>query len=129
MTVDRKIMKILGIDFGTKNIGLAWTDTTLGMVLPFGVVKNTTELIKIIREERVDLIVFGFPITLTGQENKNTERIKKAAFEIQKQTGLEVQFFDERFTSQAADAVGPGVSRDEKSAMIILEGYLESLKH
>ena len=119
-------MKILGIDFGTKRIGLAWTDTTLGMVLPLGIAKNMTELITIIEEEKVDQVVIGFPMSLAGTENKNTERVQNAAFEIQKATGLTVEFFDERFSSQAADAMGGGVSRDEKSAMIILEGYLQA---
>lgn len=122
-------MKILGIDFGTKNIGLAWADTTLGVVLPFGVVKSISELIALIQAEKVNLIVMGFPVGLNSKENKNTERVKKVAFEIQKQTGLDVKFFDERFSSQAADAAGGGVSRDEKAAMIILEGYLESKKN
>ena len=122
-------MKILGVDFGSKRIGLAWSDTTLGVVLPFGVAKTIPELIQLAEEEKVDKIVIGFPVGLNGTENKNTERVKKVAFEIQKATGLTVEFFDERFTSQAADAAGAGVSRDEKSAMIILEGYLESSKH
>ncbi len=121
-------MKVLAIDFGTKNIGLAWSDTTLGVVLPFGIVKSVPELIKLIHAEKINLIVMGFPVSLMGGETKNTERVKKAAFEIQKQTSLEVQFFDERFTSQAADAAGGNVSRDEKAAMIILEGYLERKK-
>ncbi len=121
-------MKILGVDYGTKNFGLAWSDTTIGVVLPFGIAKNVSELIKIIQEEKIALIVMGFPISLTGGETKNTERVKKTAFEIQKQTGLTVKFFDERFSSQAADAVGGDVSRDERSAMIILEGYLQRSK-
>jgi RNase H-fold protein (predicted Holliday junction resolvase) len=42
---------------------------------------------------------------------------------------IPIEFFDERFTSQQADAMGGSVSRDEKSAMAILEGYLEFLKN
>ena len=121
-------MKILGIDFGTKRIGLAWADTTLGVVLPFGIVKTTDSLIKLIKQEKVDRVVVGFPMGLNNTENKNTERVKNVGFEIQKQTGLSVDYFDERFSSQAADAAGGGVSRDERSAMIILEGYLEKKK-
>ena len=121
-------MKILGIDYGTKRIGLAWADTTLGVVLPFGIVKTIPSLSKLIQEEKVDKIVLGFPIGLNGKENANTERVKAAGFEIQKATDITVEYFDERFSSQAADAAGGGVSRDERSAMIILEGYLERRK-
>ena len=119
-------MKILGVDYGTKNIGLAWSDTTLGVVLPFGIVKTIPSLIKLIQEEKVGKVVIGFPMGLNSTENVNTERVKEAGFEIQKATGLTVEYFDERFSSQAADAAGGGVSRDERSAMIILEGYLEA---
>ncbi|MSU75559.1 MAG: Holliday junction resolvase RuvX [Candidatus Magasanikbacteria bacterium] len=121
-------MKILGIDYGTKNIGLAWADTTLGIVLPFGIVKTLPALIKLIQAEKVDKVVLGFPLGLNSQENKNTERVQNVGFEIGKATGLTVEYCDERFSSQAADSAGGGVSRDERSAMIILEGYLERNK-
>ena len=121
-------MKILGIDYGTKRIGLAWADTTLGVVLPFGIVKTIPALIKLITDEKVNAVVMGFPLGLSGAENANTKRIQQAGFEIQKATGLTVEYFDERFSSQAADAAAGNVSRDERSAMIILEGYLDAKK-
>ena len=118
-------MKILAVDYGTKNIGLAWSDITLGVVLPFGIVKTIPSLIKLIQEEKVGKVIIGFPMGLNGKENNNTKRVQEVGFEIQKATGITVEYFDERFSSQAADAMGGGVSRDERSAMIILEGYLE----
>lgn len=117
-------MRILAVDYGTKNIGLAWTDTTLGVILPYGVVKNITELIKLIKSEATDQIVVGFPVSLNGQEGKNTQRVKEFIFKLQKQINVPVKIYDERFSSQAADAMGEGVTRDEKSAMVILDGYL-----
>ena len=128
-------MNILAIDYGSKRVGLAWTDTTLGVILPFGFVEKpslqgkVTELAEIIKKERVNQIVVGFPVGLNGKENANTERVKKFVFELQKFTDAPVEYHDERFSSYAADATGEGVSRDERSAMIILESYLESKKH
>lgn len=128
-------MHILAIDFGTKRIGLAWSDTALGVVLPFGLVEvkgereKVKELSELVLSDRVDKIVVGFPIGLNGKENANTERVKKFVFELQKHTAVPVDFFDERFSSQAGDALGSdGASRDEKAAMSILEGYLERRK-
>ena len=132
-------MKILGIDYGTKRMGLAWSDTTLGIVLPYGVVsvpstqypvlsqkeKLFKKVIDLIKSEHLDKVVIGLPITLTGQENQKTDNVQELAFEIQKHTGIPVEMCDERFSSQQADAVGAGVSRDEKSAMIILQSYLD----
>jgi putative Holliday junction resolvase len=122
-------MNILSVDYGQKRIGLAWSDTTIGVVLPFGVVKNEAELIKIIGEEKPDKIIFGLPLSLQNQETKHTEEIRKFVDKISSQIEVPIEFFDERFSSAQADAMGSGVSRDEKSAMIILEGYVEHLKN
>jgi putative holliday junction resolvase len=128
-------MNILGIDYGSKRVGLAWTDTNLGVVLPFGLIEKSTlpekirELKDIISKERLNKIVVGFPVDQNGKENKNTEKVKKFVFEIQKITDLPIEYFDERFTSQGADAMVGGVSRDEKAAMIVLEGYLTRSKN
>lgn len=126
-------MNILGIDFGTKNIGLAWVDTGFGAVLPYGVIKANSQqsvansLAKLIKEERIEKVVIGLPMSLRGgdKENKNTERIREFAEEIKGLVDVPVEFINEMFTSQQADRMGGGVSRDEKSAMIILEDYLE----
>lgn len=124
-------MKLLGVDYGEKRIGLAFSDTMLNMVLPYGVIKRPTilaqarELSAIITRDNIQKVVVGFPLSQNGAENKNTARVQELAFELQKLTNVPTEFFDERFSSQAADARGGTVSRDEKSAMIILEGYLE----
>ena len=121
-------MNIIAIDFGTKNIGLAWCDTGIGAVLPFGVVKNAGEAAKIINEEKSDLVLVGLPVGTDGKENANTARVKKFTEELKNNIKAPIEFVDERFTSFAADRMGEGVSRDEKSAMIILEDYLAKKK-
>lgn len=127
-------MNILAIDYGTKRLGLAWSDTTLGIVLPYGVVEGDTlprkiiALVNLLKKERIDKIVIGFPFGIDGKENKNTERVQKFVFELQKQTTIPVDYQDERFSSYGADSMGEGVSRDERSAMFILEGYLAKKK-
>lgn len=127
-------MNILGIDFGTKNIGLAWCDSQMGMVLPYGkltanssqpIVKQLSDLIKI---ERIQKVVIGLPVSLDGKENENTKRIRKFGDDLKNSVSVEVDFFDERCSSQQADRSEGGVSRDEKAAMVILEGYLQKIK-
>lgn len=127
-------MNILAIDYGTKRFGLAWSDTTLGVVLPYGLIEGNTvpnritALINLLKKERIDKIVVGYPLGTDSKENKNTERVQKFVFELQKQTTLPIEFHDERFSSYGADAMGEGVSRDERSAMFILEGYIQKMK-
>ena len=120
-------MYILALDFGTKNIGLAWVDTGIGVVLPFGV-SNAKELPGLINKEKIEQVVVGLPIGLNGKENANTERVRKFAKDLENKITAPVAFFDERFSSAAADQMGEGVSRDEKSAMIILEDYLARMR-
>ena len=124
-------MNILAIDYGTKNIGLAWVETGLGVVLPYGVIKdkNLSELAKLIKKENIDKLIVGLPFGLEKKENANTEKIKKFVSDLKELVDIPVEFEDERFSSQAADRMeGGGVSRDEKSAMVILQGYLEKKK-
>jgi putative Holliday junction resolvase len=128
-------MNILALDYGEKRIGLAWTDTGIGVVLPFGIIKNqesgirNEELKNLVIKEKIDQIIVGLPTSLDGKENKNTERIRKFVEEMKFEIDIPIEFFDERFSSQQADAMGDGVSRDEKSAMVILESFLEQWKN
>ena len=125
-------MNILGIDYGQKRIGLAWVQTGLGVVLPFGQIQNqesdneNRELVELIKKERIDLIVIGLPLGTDGMENKNTQTVRAFADVLKQKTGLSPEFMDERFTSQFADAVGGDATRDEKSAMAILQSYMDS---
>jgi len=125
-------MQILAIDFGTKNIGLAWCDTGIGAVFPFGVIKSEDrnkskrELEDFIKKENIEVLVVGLPFSMDGGENKNTQRIREFADSLD--IKIKVEFFDERFTSRQADRSEGGASRDEKSAMVILESYLAKNK-
>ncbi len=127
-------MNILTVDFGTKNIGLAWSDTSMGMALPYGVINNVDrakaqrELVKLVDTERIDKVLVGLPFTMQGEENNNTVKIRAWVEEIKIQIKVPVEFVDERFSSKQADRSQGGASRDEKSAMVILESYLQKLK-
>lgn len=127
-------MNILAVDFGTRRMGLAWVDTGLKIVLPFGVIsgKNLAEisqkLVKLIKAEKADKIIFGLPLNQQGEECANTDRVRNFVDDVKKQIFVPVEFVDERFSSQAADQMGGEASRDEKSAMLILEDYLTRQK-
>lgn len=124
-------MNLLAVDYGTKNIGLAWAQIGLGVVLPYGVIKdkNLAELVKLIKKENIDKVIIGLPFGLKEKENENTKKIKKFAGDLKNFIDIPIEFEDERFSSQAADRMGAGgASRDEKSAMVILQGYLAKIK-
>lgn len=123
-------MNILAIDYGQKNIGLAWMQVGLDVVLPYGVIsgKNISEKITklgdLVRQESIDTIVIGLPLTLEdGSENKNTERVRTFGAALEKETGITPEYVDERLSSFEADQMGGDASRDEKAAMVILGTY------
>lgn len=125
-------MNILSVDYGKKNIGLAWAQAGLDVVLPYGKITGDSEeskikkIIQLIKEEKIDQVIFGLPIGTDGKENENTERVRNFVDKLKiNLPNVKFDFFDERFSSKQADAMGAGVSRDEKAAMVILQSYLD----
>lgn len=127
-----KTMNILAIDYGKKRLGLAWAQSGIDVILPFGIVDASValkEIPHIVKTEKIDTVVVGLPIGLDGNENDNTVRVREFASQLKKITAVAIDFCDERYSSHAADRFGAdGASRDEKAAMIILQGYLEKKK-
>ena len=124
-------MNIIGIDWGKKRVGLAWVQSGLDVVLPFGVIEThkvdpLAEIISIIREEKINIVVFGLPKTLSGAEQENALTVRAVGKKVAEATGVKVDFLDERYSSRAADRFGAdGASRDEKAAMIMVQAYLD----
>ena len=119
-------MNILAIDYGDKRIGLAWMQTGLDVILPYGLIEGgIKELVILIKKEHIDKLVIGLPIGLESQENMNTKKVRKFADKLKKETNLPIEFVDERFSSAQADNMGGETSRDEKAAMVILQSYLD----
>ena len=124
-------MNILAIDYGQKRIGMAWCQTDLDVVLPFGVIAYTDKqqaiqsLITCIQTEKIDHLVVGLPIGVDDHSDTNTNSIRVKTFiqELTTKHPISVSFVDERFSSKQADSMGGNVSRDEKAAMVILETY------
>jgi putative Holliday junction resolvase len=129
-------MKLLGIDFGSKRIGLALGDTETRLALPFKTVANDDKILanlkKIIDTDLIESLIIGKPVSLSGAESGETlDAINDFSAKIKEKTGLSVIFEDERFTSDMADSMmkfyGEKSDRDSVAAMIILQSYLDKL--
>ena len=117
-------MSILAIDVGKKRWGLAWCEPGLGVVLPFGVVASVDEVRDIIAKEKITQVVIGLPLDLEAGETEWVSEVR--AIGAQLENLAPVQFVDERSSTAAAARMGAeGASRDEKSAMIILQSFLD----
>ena len=122
-----KIKRYLGIDWGEKRIGLALGDSENKLATPFKVAENISDLVKIIKEEKVDALVIGLPKKMSGDKTINPKftnflKILKEKIEI------EIFLIDERLSSVQADTLKNkkiGQQRDSVSAMIILQNYFD----
>jgi putative holliday junction resolvase len=134
-------MVILGIDYGTKRIGLATGDSSTGLVFPLRSIERGSSLdeavsatLEAVRAESAEHIVVGIPRRLTGegQQLGDTEREALAFVDALKaKTGLTVETEDERMTSALADrwrmlsgTKKSKFDRDAASAAVILESYV-----
>ncbi len=135
-------MKILALDIGKKRIGVATCDRLEIAASPFSVVKAgkgaISEVVAILKKEEVDRIVIGLPVSLDGVEREPCERARFFKNELEKQTSLPIEFFDERLTTKIAEAslIEAGMRREQRrevidavAASLILRGYLDYRKN
>jgi len=127
-------MKSLGIDYGTKRIGLSLSDESGTLAFPHKVIENNTEVFKVIKGvcdgEGVGTIVVGKSLQLNRDENPLMGQIKPFSNRLTKVTGLPLVFEDETFTTRMARAQ-PGKKEhvDDSAAAIILQTYLDKAEN
>lgn len=121
-------MRYLALDVGDRRIGLAVGDDAHGLSRPLrtvvrrSVVKDLAEIERVAREEAVDALVIGLPLTLSGAEGHQAERVRRFATASEK-LGLPVRLYDERHTSSEAELRGAR-DIDAGAATILLEDFL-----
>ena len=123
-------MKYLGIDYGTKRVGVALSDDGGTMAFPYRVILNTValfdELKMIIKKHDVSGIVIGESLDYSGKPNQVMGKIKSFARELEAKTGIAVQYEPEFLTSaQARHIQGDSHTLDASAAAIILQSFLD----
>ncbi len=136
-------MRIMGLDFGSKTVGVAISDplflTAQGIEIVRrkapGKLRQTLARINELKEEyEVGKIVLGFPKNMNNTEGEQCEKTLEFKEMLEKRTGLEVVLWDERLTTVEADRtmMQVGIRRenrkeyvDELAAIFILQGYLD----
>ena len=132
--------RIAGIDYGTARIGVAITDRDQRIASPWdnyrrGDERADAEYFRAVAVEGICLFVVGLPVHLSGQESEKSGEARKFGKWLNEVTGVPVQWFDERFSSQEAEqilSVGKlsrrkrAKRRDKLAAQVMLNAYLES---
>ena len=132
--------RTLGLDPGSRRIGVALSDPSGTIAMPHTVIDRSGEdvaakLRELCRESGVERIIVGLPLHLSGREGPAVEAAKEVADLARKATGLPVDMHDERFTTVTAESalLEAGVRRrkrrevrDMVAATVLLQSYLDS---
>ena len=138
-------MRVMGLDYGTKTVGVAISD-------PLGLTAQGIETIQrkeenklrrtcarieeLIKEYQVEKIVLGFPKHMNNDIGERAEKALEFGEMLKRRTGIEIVMWDERLTTVEAERtlMESGVRRENRKqyvdqipAVFILQGYLDSL--
>lgn len=122
-------MKLMGIDYGTKRVGVALTDDKAMMAFPHVVLANDLALVKSIEEivtkESVDKIIIGHSLNREGGTNAVHGRVEELIQDITLHIGIPVELEPEQYTTQEAIRFqGRNDMTDASAATIILNSYI-----
>lgn len=134
---------VLGLDLGTKTIGVAISDISLMIASPITTIARTKftkdwlALEKVIVERQVGALVLGLPVEMDGTEGPRAQSARSFASEVLKRREMPIAFWDERLSTAAVQRVltdEADMSRkrrgevvDKMAAAYILQGMLDSL--
>lgn len=139
-------MRILGLDFGSRTVGVAVSDGLLLTAQGVETIERKDEnklrktcarIEELVKEYEVSTIVLGLPKNMNNTEGERVEKTKEFGTMLERRTGLPVVYWDERLTSVAAEQIlmESGVRRENRKAVIdkvaaglILQGYLDWLR-
>jgi len=133
-------LRILGIDPGEKNIGIAISDVSATLARPLMVIPHSSRkgdaqrIVELAEKEKVTKIVVGQATDVDGKPNFSGRKAARLAAEIRSSSSIPVELWDESFSTQQAvkSKIKFGSSRknrrghlDETAAAVILQSYLD----
>ena len=140
-------MRIMGLDFGSKTVGVAISDELLTIAQPMEIVRRKeanklrqtlARIEELIVEYEVEEIVLGLPLNMDDTEGERVALTKEFQEKLERRTGLPVYTWDERLTTVEADnaMMEAGIRRENRkeyvdkiAAALILQGYMENRKN
>lgn len=136
-------MRIMGLDFGSKTVGVAMSDPLLLTAQPLEIIRRKSpdklrqtlaRIEELALDYDVDTIVLGYPRNMNHTEGERCEKTKEFRDMVMRRTSLPVILWDERLTTVAADRtmMESGIRREDRkqyvdqlAASFILQGYLD----
>jgi putative holliday junction resolvase len=124
-------VKVMALDYGSARTGVAVSDPTGTLARPVGVVEQAsaepglTELARLVREEGVERVVVGLPLTMQGAHGKQAAETEHFAEALRGVLDVPVELFDERFTTDLAQRTPGTAPEDALAASHLLSSWLE----
>jgi len=140
----KKGERVLGLDVGTKTIGLALSDTLMMVATPLRTIRRTrfkadaAEVLREVDAHGVGALAIGLPISLEGRESPRSQSVRQFARNLLEIRDLPVVFWDERLSTAAVERtmIEADLTRRRRSEIIdrtaaayILQGLLDRLAH
>lgn len=135
--------RLMGLDVGTKTIGLAISDASLTVASPLetirrrGFAEDAAAIKRIVEARNVGALVLGLPVEMSGREGPRCQSVRQFAANLLGKFDIEIAFWDERLSTSAVerDMIGADLSRRKRAAVVdkvaaayILQGALERLR-
>lgn len=138
-------MRIMGLDFGSKTVGVAVSDPLGFTAQPVEIIRRKSEnklrqtlarLEELVKEYQVTRLVLGLPKNMNNTLGERAEKSLKFKEMLERRIGLPVVMWDERLTTVAANQamIEGGVRREDRgryvdalAAVLILQGYLDRI--
>ena len=124
-------MKVLALDYGSARTGVAVSDPTGTLARPLGVVERAAtesglaELARLVREEEVERVVVGLPLTMRGARGEQAAETERFVEALRGVLAVPVELYDERFTTDLAQRTAGAAPEDALAAAHLLSTYLE----
>ncbi len=134
--------RLLGLDYGTRRIGVALSDPLGISAQPLEVIKraelkeDVERLRAIVREHGVSKIILGLPLNMDGTPGTLGDEVRGFGQKLRDELSIEVEFFDERLSTLQTERIlieeadmsreKRKVVRDKIAAALVLQAYLDS---
>ena len=135
--------RLLGLDVGSKTVGMALSDVTRSIATPFDTIRRTKftadakTIGEVIESNQVGALVIGFPLNLDGSEGPRAQSTRAFARNLAAHVGVPMVFWDERLSTAAVERhlIEADASRKRRAEVIdcmaaayILQGALDRLR-
>ena len=125
--------RVIALDHGEARCGCAVSDPSGTLATPLTTVerpdsrRGLAAVARVIEEQRAEKVIVGLPLTLRGEEGRQTQLAQAFAERLERRVSVPVELYDERLTTRMAERAG-GRDPDARAAAHLLESWLARSK-